>query len=106
MKKIVYCEGVDESWMTDSDNPEYADEKTPYFESGPYYLAFEVDAQMVRKVDHEADLSDLEHELEGRIAKLEKALRDIAAIENEMIGGDWEEIEKARQIANTALMVK
>jgi hypothetical protein len=54
MKKIVYCEGVMESWLTSSDSDEYADEKTPYFESGPYYLASDVDA---------------------RIAELEKALR-------------------------------
>jgi hypothetical protein len=31
------------------------------------------------------------------------ALRAIAAIENKMVGGDWEEIEEARAIAVRAL---
>lgn len=41
-----------------------------------------------------------------RVAKYEKlmrALRQIAAIENKTDGGDWDEIEKARQIARAAL---
>lgn len=32
-----------------------------------------------------------------------EALKEIAAIEDEMVGGDWEEIDKARDIATAAL---
>jgi hypothetical protein len=39
----------------------------------------------------------------SRIARLEEALRQIVAIEDEMYGGDWDEIEKARSIARAAL---
>jgi uncharacterized protein (DUF2252 family) len=38
-------------------------------------------------------------ELEAR----EAALRQIAAIEDKMYGGDWDEIEEARRIAGDAL---
>jgi hypothetical protein len=34
---------------------------------------------------------------------LRDALRRIVAIEDKMVGGDWEEIEEARQIARDAL---
>ena len=34
-----------------------------------------------------------------------EALRKIAAIENQMVGGDWEEIEEAREIARAALSI-
>lgn len=79
MKKIVYCEGVYESWLTDSNDDEYDDEKTPYFEAGPFYLASDVDA---------------------RIAELKKALQRIVALSDlEMRDGD-----EARAIASAALM--
>jgi hypothetical protein len=39
----------------------------------------------------------------ARVARLEEALRQIAAIENEMVGGDWDEIEQARRLARFAL---
>lgn len=35
--------------------------------------------------------------------KVASALRKIAAIENKIIGGDWDEIEEARAIAREAL---
>jgi hypothetical protein len=35
--------------------------------------------------------------------KVVAALRAIAAIENQMVGGDWDEIEQARAIAREAL---
>lgn len=38
-----------------------------------------------------------------RVFKLEKALREIAAIENKDFGPDWEEIEEVRKIAKDAL---
>lgn len=40
---------------------------------------------------------------EEEAAKLHVALQKIAAIENKMVGGDWDEIEEARDIANKAL---
>lgn len=39
----------------------------------------------------------------GPDAALVKALEDIAAIEDKMVGGDWEEIDEARTIARAAL---
>ena len=42
----------------------------------------------------------------ARIAEMKSALRKIAAIENKMVGGDWDEIEEARQIANVAIAAK
>ena len=42
-------------------------------------------------------------QLVARVARLEEALREIAAIENEMVGGDWDEIEQARVIAIATL---
>ena len=68
MKKFVFCEGVDESWLTDSENEEYADDMTPYFDSGPYYLASEVDAEERKHV--------------ARIAELEKAMVDLVTSHN------------------------
>ena len=38
-----------------------------------------------------------------RELKYEEALRKIVAIEDELWGGDWDEIEKAREIARTVL---
>ena len=38
------------------------------------------------------------------IERLRAALRQIAAIENQEYGSDWEEIEMARNIANAALI--
>lgn len=35
--------------------------------------------------------------------RLEKALREIILIPNSLTGGDWDEIEKAREIARAAL---
>lgn len=35
--------------------------------------------------------------------KLRQALREIAAIKDNLNGGDWDEIEQARAIANEAL---
>jgi hypothetical protein len=37
-------------------------------------------------------------------AALLEALRKIAAIENKMYGGDWDEIEEARSIASIAIL--
>lgn len=39
------------------------------------------------------------------IARLRAALEKITKIEDELFGGDWEEIEEARGIANEALGV-
>jgi hypothetical protein len=47
-------------------------------------------------------MNDRERMRQDRDA-LAKALRDIAAIENQEFGPDWEEIERARKIANDAL---
>jgi hypothetical protein len=38
-------------------------------------------------------------ELEQQLEQARKALSDIAAIEDKMFGGDWDEIEQARAIA-------
>lgn len=38
-----------------------------------------------------------------QLAALVKALEDIAAIEDQLVGSDWEEIEQARKIATDAL---
>ncbi|KVU10698.1 hypothetical protein WK62_05400 [Burkholderia ubonensis] len=38
-----------------------------------------------------------------RLEAAEKALSQIAEIEDKMFGGDWDEIEEARRIANAAL---
>ena len=42
-------------------------------------------------------------EAAAEIERLVEALREIAAIEDEMYGGDWDEIEAARKIATAAL---
>lgn len=42
-------------------------------------------------------------EKDAEIGRLRAALLDIAAIENEQYGPDWEEIDRARGIANAAL---
>ena len=41
--------------------------------------------------------------VEGESAVFRKALEQISAIKNEEYGGDWDEIERAREIANAAL---
>lgn len=41
--------------------------------------------------------------LVNRLASYEAALREIAAIANQPDGGDWDEIEQAREIARKAL---
>ena len=66
-------------------------------EQKDFYLATEAD-------DVLAGASVALNNAKARIRELEKALREIVAIENEMTGGDWDEIERARQIASTALM--
>lgn len=38
-------------------------------------------------------------ELCAEVRRLREALQQIAGIENKMVGGDWDEIEEARQIA-------
>lgn len=35
--------------------------------------------------------------------RLKTALQEISAIKDELFGGDWDEIERARNIANAAL---
>ncbi len=40
------------------------------------------------------------------IERLRKALQDIADIKDNYEGGDWDEIEEARKIANDALGVR
>lgn len=47
-----------------------------------------------------ADAIDL---LLAEVEASRKALRQISQIEDKMIGGDWDEIEEARAIANAAL---
>jgi hypothetical protein len=44
-------------------------------------------------------------DLQTRVDTLERALRKISAIEDSLHGGDWDEIEEARTIANAALEV-
>lgn len=46
---------------------------------------------------------NLEDVVTDREIRLEKALRKIMAIEDKLDGGDWDEIEEARQIAKEAL---
>lgn len=41
--------------------------------------------------------------LHSEYEKVVAALRTISAIENQMVGGDWDEIEEARAIARQAL---
>jgi len=41
--------------------------------------------------------------LEAECERLRAALRAIGAIENKMVGGDWDEIEEARTIARKEL---
>ena len=40
---------------------------------------------------------------QAELVKLKNALTEISLIENEMFGGDWDEIEKARNIAKQAI---
>lgn len=47
--------------------------------------------------------SDRCEALEIEIDRLRAALEQIAAIENEEWGGDWDEIERAREMARAAL---
>lgn len=57
-------------------------------------------------LDLKAKMQDIERERDEareRVAKLENALRKIAAIQNCYDGGDWDEIENARLIANEVL---
>lgn len=44
-------------------------------------------------------------ELRADVARLRSALKEIAEIPNELYSGDWEEIDKAREISNAALAV-
>jgi hypothetical protein len=44
--------------------------------------------------------------LQSELAAARKALEEIAAIEDQEFGGDWDEIEQARQIAIAALSSK
>ena len=59
--------------------------------------------------DHVADIVDgpcvicALDAAEARAERLAEALRKIEAIEDEMEGGDWDEIEAARKIATAAL---
>jgi len=46
---------------------------------------------------------DLRTAAESRVAEMRKALEEIAAIQNKLDGGDWDEIEQARNIAKTFL---
>lgn len=46
---------------------------------------------------------DLEKQLLERDRKLVAALKAVAAIEDKMYGGDWDEIEEARNIACAVL---
>lgn len=48
-------------------------------------------------------LTDTCHHFQARAERLAGALREIEAIEDEMEGGDWDEIEAARKIATAAL---
>jgi hypothetical protein len=54
----------------------------------------------------QSEMSSLDMEVarqRAEISRLRAALRQIADIEDEEYGSDWCEIEKAREIANTAL---
>jgi hypothetical protein len=42
-------------------------------------------------------------DLTTEVGRLRKALEEIAAIPDEFYSGEWDEIEKARKIAKTAL---
>ncbi len=44
--------------------------------------------------------------LHSEIKRLRGALEEIFAIEDQQYGGDWDEIEQARQIARAALQAK
>jgi hypothetical protein len=46
---------------------------------------------------------ELEKQLLERDKKLVEALKAVAAVEDKMYGGDWDEIEEARNIACAAL---
>lgn len=48
-------------------------------------------------------LVNLARQLERDRAELLEALKEIAAIEDRMYGGDWDEIEDARKIARAAI---
>jgi hypothetical protein len=64
----------------------------------------ESDARLIAEagtVFHETGLTP--RQLVDLNAELLEALRKIAAIKNQMYGGDWEEIEEAREIANSAI---
>ena len=68
------------------------------------WAAERAESERKRKVAAERERkADAYDQLAERNAELVEALRKIAAIEDEMYGGDWEEIEKARGIADAAL---
>jgi hypothetical protein len=59
-------------------------------------LADEISASIAAPTPERADA--------GKDVALTEALRKIAAIENKMYGGDWDEIEEARSIASIAIL--
>jgi hypothetical protein len=59
----------------------------------------ELASQLVVQHAHGATIAGLKQQLE----QARKALADIAAIEDKMFGGDWDEIEQARAIARAAI---
>ena len=63
----------------------------------------EIAAYMKMVVEQDALIIASAH---AEIERLRAALKNIAAIEDQMEGPDWEEIEQARQIAAEALMSK
>jgi hypothetical protein len=66
-----------------------------------------VGEQRVRQLENGYDtLRTALHKAEARARELEQALEQIAAIEDQMVGSDWEEIEQARTISRTALAAR
>lgn len=62
-----------------------------------------IDAAESEDMDRPANHKSLYRLAVKRLELYEKALHEIAAIEDELEGGDWDEIEEARKIANSVL---
>ena len=65
-----------------------------------------VDAVVTRLIRSGADFTHPANVMTNLAEQLEAALRRIVAIENKDSGGDWDEIEEARQIALNVLEIK
>ena len=68
-----------------------------------YVVGKDIDAKCEKMGDLLEQIKEQIRLRDRRIGYLEECMRQIANIENKMVGGDWDEIEEARRIAIRAL---